>query len=388
MTNETETTPNEPTPETAETTETTERTEPQDRSSGRPLLVAALVGGFLAGAAGYVTAHVTEFGLFQSDADGPIGTISDSLDTQAARLEALEQAFEQSGSDPDQARVEETLTSVNEQVEMLSSRLEQIETAASGEPVDLSPVSDRLTGLEGQIGSLQEIETQIIDLQEQTDQQAAQLEEVAGSDRLDQLAQRVEELSATVQSQSQTIEEQQQAIQNARQSAVSEANRIAAQGALSGLRAALDTGSPYAEDLGALREATDASVPDPLAAQAEDGVPTLNDLRESFPDPAREALTASIGATAGDGLTDRFGAFLRAQTGARSLNEQAGDGADAILSRAEARLNEGNLQAALDEIATLPEAGQEEMSDWTARARERLAATQAFSELNSSVTGN
>ena len=388
VTNETETTPNERTPETAETTETTDRTEPQERSSGRPLLVAAVIGGFLAGAAGYVTAYVTEFGLFQSEVDNPVGAISASLDTQAERLEALEQAFEQSGSDPSQAQVEETLNTVNEQVETLSARLEQIETTASGEPVDLSPVTDRLAGLEGQIGSLQELETQITALQEKTGQQAAQLEEMSQTGRLDQLSQRVEELSSTIQSQSQTIEEQQQAIQNARQAAVSEANRIAVQGALSGLRAALDTGSPYAEDLGALREATDVTVPEPLAAEAEDGVPTLNELRQNFPEPAREALTAAIGATAGEGLGDRFGAFLRAQTSARSLNEQEGDGADAILSRAEARLAEGNLEAALNEIATLPEAGQEEMSAWTARARERLAATQALSELNSSFTGN
>lgn len=381
MTNETETTPSEPTPETRDAAETTERTEMPERSgggSGRPFL-AVLVGGFLAGAAGYLSAYYTEFGLFQqTESDSSIGTISDSLDTQAERLAALEAELERAGSDPSQAEIEQTLTSVNDQVTALADRLELMESAASGEPVDLTPVSDRLAGLEEQISALQE----------RTGQQAAQIEQMSQTDRLDQLAQRIEELSATVQTQAQTIEQQQQAIQNVAQSAEAEANRIAVQGALTGIRAALDTGEPYAEEIGALREATGATVPEGLSEPAEEGVPTLNELRQSFPEPAREALSESIAATAGDGVADRFGAFIRAQTGARSLDEQAGDGPDAILSRAEARLNEGDLQAALDEIATLPEAGQEALSGWTARARKRLAATQGLSELNSSVTSN
>lgn len=379
MTNETETTPDETTPETRDTAETTERTELPERSGGGGgrAFLAVLVGGFLAGAAGYVSAYYTEFGLFQQgESDSQIGAISESLDTQAERLAALEAELEQAGTNPSQAEIEQTLATVNEQVAMLSERLELMETAASGEPVDLSPVSDRLEGLEGQITSLQE----------QAGQQAARIEEMSQSDRLDQLSQRVEELAATVQAHTQRLDEQQQAIQNALQSAEAEANRIAVQGALTGIRAALDTGEPYAEELGALREATDVTVPEGLAAPAEEGVPTLNELRQSFPEAAREALSASIAATAGEGMVDRFGAFIRAQTNARSLDEQAGDGPDAILSRAEARLNEGNLQAALDEISTLPEAGQEALSDWTARARERLAATQGLSELNSSVT--
>ncbi|WP_375263597.1 COG4223 family protein [Palleronia sp.] len=377
MTNETETTPDEPTPETRNTAETTERTELPERSGGGGPFLAVLVGGFLAGAAGYVAAYYTEFGLFQQpESESPIGAISESLDTQAERLAALEAELEQASEDPSQAEMEQTLGQVNEQVATLSERLQLIEGAPAGEPVDLTPVSDRLAELEGQIA----------DLQEQTGQQAAQIEEMSQSDRLDQLSQRVEELSSTVQSQAQTIEQQQQEIQNAAQSAEAEANRIAVQGALTGIRAALDTGEAYADEIGALREASDVTVPEGLAAPAEEGVPTLNGLRQSFPEAAREALSDSIAATAGEGVADRFGAFIRAQTGARSLDEQAGDGPDAILSRAEARLNEGDLQAALDEIATLPEAGQEALSGWTARARERLAATQGLSELNSSVT--
>ena len=384
MTNDTDTAPNEPTPDTPDTARQYEAIDTPAQETHRGgsggTFLAVLLGGFLAGALGYVAAYYSEFGLFgQSQTDGPVGAISESLDTQAERLAALETRLDQtSADDPARAELEQTLSDVTAEVTMLSQQLEQMQGVASGEPVDLTPVSDRLDGLEGQL----------TDLRDQAGQQAAQIEQMSQSDQLDQLSQRVEELSATVESQAQTIDQQQQAIENATQSATAEANRIAVQGAISGIRAALDTGSAYADELGALREATDATVPEGLAAPAEEGVPTLNELRESFDDPAREALTDSIGATAGNGLGDRLGAFLQAQTGARSLNEQEGDGADAILSRAQARLNEGDLQAALDEIETLPQAGQEALSDWTAQARERLAATQALSELNSSVTGN
>lgn len=85
---------------------------------------------------------------------------------------------------------------------------------------------------------------------------------------------------------------------------------------------------------------------------------------------------------------NRFGAFLRAQTNARSLSAQEGDSADAILSRAEARLSEGDIEASLSELEALPGSGQEALSDWTARARERVEAKAALDELTEAVNSN
>ena len=82
---------------------------------------------------------------------------------------------------------------------------------------------------------------------------------------------------------------------------------------------------------------------------------------------------------------DRIGAFLLAQTGARSLEPREGDDPDAVLSRAEAALAAGDLATVMTEIGTLPEAGQAEMSDWIALAEQRLAATNALGALAQSL---
>jgi hypothetical protein len=82
---------------------------------------------------------------------------------------------------------------------------------------------------------------------------------------------------------------------------------------------------------------------------------------------------------------DRIGAFLLAQTGARSLEPREGADPDAILSRAEAALEGGDLETVLTEIATLPEAGQAALSDWVALAEQRLAATNALGALAQSL---
>ncbi|AMY71800.1 hypothetical protein [Frigidibacter mobilis] len=105
----------------------------------------------------------------------------------------------------------------------------------------------------------------------------------------------------------------------ARLAAEAEATATAARAraALSHLRAALESGAPLAPVLADLT-AAGLTVPEPLSA-LPGGVPTLGSLQDSFPEAARKALAASLPVTAGTGTWDRVGAFLQAQTGARSL---------------------------------------------------------------------
>jgi HemY protein len=121
------------------------------------------------------------------------------------------------------------------------------------------------------------------------------------------------------------------------------------QAALTGILAALDSGEPFEDRLSGL---AGAEIPAALSAAAADGVPTLTELVDSFPEAARAALDASIRAGVGGDPLDRVTAFLRVQTGARSLEPRAGDDPDAVLSRAEAALRTGDLPATLAEIST------------------------------------
>ncbi|MBV1867274.1 MAG: hypothetical protein KUG69_05135 [Marinosulfonomonas sp.] len=161
---------------------------------------------------------------------------------------------------------------------------------------------------------------------------------------------------------------------------LSQSNEVVIEKALiTRVQAALDSGADFSATLGELAE-LGMEVPADLSAAAG-GVTTLAVLQSTFPDDARTALNAAIRAQAEAGQTDRFTAFLRTQLGARSLEPKDGDGADAVLSRAEAALKSGDIDGALSELAALSDAAKSEMAGWIKAARARQAAVSAANVL-------
>jgi len=165
------------------------------------------------------------------------------------------------------------------------------------------------------------------------------------------------------------------------EAAALEAQAADGRAALARIAAALDTGQPFDDALQDLSASTGIAPPEALAGLASDGVPTLAALQEAFPQAARAALDASVRAAVAAGDVSRFGAFLQTQLGTRSLAPKEGNDADAVLSRAEAALKQGDLGAALAELDALPEAGQPAMADWRALAATRKAALDAGAAL-------
>lgn len=143
--------------------------------------------------------------------------------------------------------------------------------------------------------------------------------------------------------------------------------------------AALESGAAFDAPLQRLKDAGQ-QVPDALLTQSQ-GVPTLMFLRNAFPAAARDALALSLAASTEDSTWGRVVAFLRGQTGARSLTPRAGTDPDAVLSRAEAALNANDLQTALSELGGLPEAGKARMAEWVGLAGNRAAALSALATL-------
>lgn len=170
----------------------------------------------------------------------------------------------------------------------------------------------------------------------------------------------------------------------------STAKAAVARAAFSRLQAALDAGGPFTGALSDLSSAVEVPIPEALMSVADTGVPTLAELQRSFPEPARAALAASIraGVDEAAGPAQRIGAFLRAQTGARSTVPRAGDDPDAVLSRAEAALREGRLAETFALIAALPEPGQAALAGWQARAETRAAAVGAAATLAATLSSN
>lgn len=161
------------------------------------------------------------------------------------------------------------------------------------------------------------------------------------------------------------------------------ARKATIRAALGRIEAALKAGGPLDPALADLR-GVGVEIPPALAEQGQ-GVPTLDALRAAFPPAARDALAASLRETAGGSAWERLFAFLRTQSGARSLTPREGSDPDAVLSRAEAALAAGDLSAALDEIGALPAGGQARMAEWAALARRRIDATAATTALAAEV---
>lgn len=257
----------------------------------------------------------------------------------------------------------------------------------------LTDLAAKLAGLESQPGSSAAVDALRAE-------QGASITDLAGKqDTLGQtlqaLADRVGKLeslpvtasgdgAAAVAAQTAQAEANARAAQAAAQKLKDEADaatrRAALDMAIGSLTAALESGTALDPALSRLTEAG-VAVPEALTSQAQ-GVPTLQALRSSFPDAARDALAQSLAETAQDGFWAKVGAFLRSQSGARSLTPRAGNDPDAILSRAEAALATDDLATALKEIAALPAAGQTRLSEWTGLANRRLAAKTAIAELS------
>lgn len=158
-----------------------------------------------------------------------------------------------------------------------------------------------------------------------------------------------------------------------------EAARRAALGiALASLAGAVAEGRPFAEELSAVRalapEAT-AQVPgiDELAAWAQAGVPDAAALLTTFRPAARDALRAQAAAGA-QGWWDRLVANARTLVTVRRTGNAAGEDVEAVLARAEAALERGDVAAAVAEVSRLEGPAAQAMAGWLEQARARARA--------------
>lgn len=268
----------------------------------------------------------------------------------------------------------------------LSERIDGLNTSVSALEADTGldrlrvDLTNRLDGLEASftdaITKLDEIETRLAAVEKLAPEgsAAAQMAAEAYDRELKALREMFEGELAKV--------EAAQADAAGLQVQAAEATKAASgRAALARITTALDTGASFAEALADISASTGIVAPQALAAVADSGVPSLAALQEAFPVAARAALDASVRAGVDSGDVSRFTAFLQTQLGARSLEPKEGDDADAVLSRAEAALRQGDIATALTELDALPEAGQPAMADWRAEADTRKAALEAASAL-------
>lgn len=155
-----------------------------------------------------------------------------------------------------------------------------------------------------------------------------------------------------------------------------------ARAALGRMTASLETGAPFADALADFKAASDLAIDGAIATASQEGPVTLAMLTETYPDAARAALGAVRAQEGGD---TGLGGFLRKQFGARSVVPREGDDPDAVLSRTEATLKQGDIAGVLTLIAQLPDPAQAALADWVTSAKSRLDVATAMQTLRAEL---
>lgn len=137
--------------------------------------------------------------------------------------------------------------------------------------------------------------------------------------------------------------------------------------------AALERLMPQGQDLAGLR---------PLA---ETGAPTRAALAAEFPEVADHAAAASRTTQEETSLLSRISHALGALVSVRRTGDITGSGPDAVLARAERRVAEGDIEAALDQLRGLPAGGKAATADWRERAQRRVEIERRIATLRTAA---
>ena len=371
-------------PRPPEPIEATSRPEPPRQSSAMPLVI----GGIVAALIGFGLSQVVPKGWPIGTEAGLNATVAAQA-TEIARLSKALAALPAPTPAPDLSPLETQLATLTDRVAAAEASVAAI--PAPVKPPDPGP---RIADLELRIAKLEALPPgTVIEGGTGPDPAAmAALSQEIATLKSDLAAQKgsadaaVAEVNAAAEAARAALAEAQVQAATLKSEAEKATAAATARAALGRIEAAVETGAPFATAVQAL-SAVGTEVPAPLADAAATGLPTLAALQDSFPEAARLALDDSLRAGMGDSTMDRLGAFLRTQTGARSLTPREGSDPDAILSRAEAALKAGDLTATLAEIAALPAAGQAALATWTGAAQARLAATTALTALVAALEG-
>jgi len=329
------------------------------------------------------------------------------LEGRIAKLEALPQT-------PDN----------REALEKLDTRLADLETKASETPSEMTALAGRVAQLETSLKSMAEaakeggsvadaaaISQQINEAEKRLDEklEAALAEAKSGAETdttaIDSLKKEIADVDAKLKALTEAELGSEEAAQLLPEIAVlderlrkiestlpqlleavdddiSDTKRATLAIAFANLRAAVDNGRPYAGELAALTQLSPGAGDFGSLLDYEDtGIPTVRALTASFEEARAEALSKQQ--TTGDAsIIDRLMGSAESLVKIRRIDEAAeGDQPDAVLARAGAKLEQGDLSAAVKEVETLQGAPREAFAKWLDAAHARLDADVTLQRL-------
>ncbi|MDI7776156.1 mitofilin family membrane protein [Asticcacaulis sp. EMRT-3] len=163
------------------------------------------------------------------------------------------------------------------------------------------------------------------------------------------------------------------------------------------LQLAAAEGAPFLPELSAAEPSLDnPALAATLRPYAEKGVSSAVTLAVRFPAAAAKANIAARAASGKNSFFDHVRNLLGAFISVRRTDNISGQGTEAILARAENRLNLGDLRGALGYLSALPPAAHDAMKPWLDAAQARLLVDDttrqisetAMNRLNQLNTGN
>ena len=294
------------------------------------------------------------------------------------------------GPGVDLTPIEERLGKLETALSDAGTRIEQIASAqgaTSGTTTGTTTPAPDSTTPDPRVDSLvsenEALKQQIASLTERLDQMSgldAKVGELAP--RLDALAPRLDALDQQVASLPKSNEQQ---------------HAVAMIVAVGELRSALASDKSFAAELSTLNDLTQDDealrprlkpIVDRLSPMADAGVPTLSQLAAAFPatEIARAGEAELAGEVTDDNWLKRFwrglGHSISEVITVRPTGPDVeGDDTLARLARAEAKLGEGDLGAAVAEMKALTGLAAETAAEWLAQAEARLAIEEAAAQL-------
>ncbi len=142
---------------------------------------------------------------------------------------------------------------------------------------------------------------------------------------------------------------------------------------------------PFAQELKALKRLAPEVDTAALTELAEVGAPSRVELRAEFPAIATRAFEVARSPGQNADLLQKLGYGFSRIVSVRRTGPAVGNGPDAILARAEHRLNEGDLKAALAELDNLSGRAAEIVKPWKEGAEMRLKLDRAVQNIRSEI---
>lgn len=300
----------------------------------------------------------------------PDPALRSQLQQIADRVNKLEQrpapaANGNAGGGVDPQVLENALRQLSGRIDQLDQRVQQAGGAAQPDP-RVNQLAERLGGIEQRVAAVGSNTQAAEDLRKEVDGLKQQLASV-----------------------NQTVTSVNQAVETRRDAATAAQALVLAAGQL---RSALATGQPFQQELQAVRAlgVGDPQVTQPLdavSAYAAKGVPTQPQLADRFQALSSDIVRAANQGEGGDWVNQVTGKLATLVTVRRQGGGVVGDSADAVVARAEAAVQEGNLGKAVEELSALKGPAATVAAPWIADAKARLAANQAGQQLTTRAIG-